>query len=151
MTSPTHTTARADSIAADIRQLTQPIYLAAGRRIIHHPCLLDQLRAATTPGGTTHTGPGRGIPGSRPPVRLAAVDTLAEVYSGITAWRMRLRIPSPPRDQDWHIAVLSALAAVAGEGLEPAIASWLALEVHTWWYDAATVTGWRPSELIRLR
>jgi len=149
MTAPT--TTRADTIAADIRQLVKPIHLAAGRRIIAHPPLLAQLRAAAVPG--QHGGHGatrHNAPGSREPVRLDAVDVLSEIYVGISAWHARLRLPSPPPDQDWQMATLTALADAATT-LDPQRSEWLAVEVHTWWADAATVSGWDPRDLVRLR
>ncbi|HEU4422113.1 MAG TPA: hypothetical protein VFR67_06180 [Pilimelia sp.] len=147
-----HTTAttRAADLTGDIAQLTQPIHIAAQGRIHTLPCLLDQLRDACTPSGGT-TGAGiRTPPGSRPPVRLDAVDALAEVYAGISMWHARLRLPSPPRDQDWQLSVLRTLADTAPT-LEPARADWLAIEVHDWWRLAATASGWTPDQLRRLR
>lgn len=137
-------------MAADVRQLTAPIHLAAGRRIIRHPPLLDQLRNAAVPGATIAGPERRGIPDSRPPVRLDVVDLLAGVYVGISMWHAKLRLPSPPRDTDWQKAALRALVDEAPR-LAPSIADWLALDVHAWWTDCARGSGWRTQDLLRIR
>lgn len=145
------TATRPDAITADIRQLTEPIVLAVRARLVRHPPLLDQLRAAAVPGRRgDHTATSHTAPGSRPPANLDAVDVLAEIYVGISAWHARLRLPSPPRDQDWQMAVLRQLADTAAD-LDPPRAQWLSVEVHTWWADAATVAGWSTRDLVRLR
>lgn len=138
------------TMAANITQLTEPIYTAARRRITQHPCLLDQLRDAAIP-GTVPRGPERRrIPTSRPPLRLDAVDTLSEICVGITGWHAKLGLPSPPRHADWFKAVLRMLPDAA-QSLAPSIADWLAADVEAWWHDAAIASGWRPDDLRRLR
>lgn len=51
---------------------------------------------------------------------------------------------------DWFKAALHALAAAAPT-LAPSIADELSGAVHGWWRRAATVTGWQPEQLLRLR
>jgi hypothetical protein len=140
---------RTRQLTADIDQLVNPIHTAVRSRIITHTPLLDQLRDAATPGRTSPPIR-RPAPASRPPARLDALDTLAEVYVGISAWHARLHLASPPHGRDWQKHVLRQLADQAAN-LDPAIADWLAVEVHQWWADAATAAGWRPADLIRLR
>jgi hypothetical protein len=137
------------ALTADVRQLVDPIYAAVRGRVVCHAPLLDQLRAACTPGRTGEPVR-RPAPASRPPARLDVVDVLAEVYVGIAAWHAHLNLPSPPRDLDWQKTVLRRLADHADQ-LAPQVADWLAVEVHQWWADAATAAGWRPADLIRLR
>lgn len=139
-----------EQLGADVGQLTTPIQVAIRGRVVQHPALLDGLRAAGDPGQSGDRAGRRAVPGSRPPGRLDALDVLSTIYVELGGWHARLRLPSPPRDLDWHKAVMRQLVGVAPE-LAPAIADWLIVEVHGWWSDAARHTGWRPAELLRLR
>lgn len=138
-------------LAADVKQLADPIHTAVRGRIVTHEPLLDQLRAAAVPGGGSARGPERrGVPGSRPPARLDVVDALAEVYVGISGWHVKLNLLSPARDEDWQKAVLRSLVGAAS-GLASEIAEWLAADVQGWWHAAAVGSGWRPADLLKLR
>jgi hypothetical protein len=130
----------------DIAQLTRPIHMAVQRRIVRHPPLLDQLAAAAIPGNTHHTRPERRrIPDSRPPLALAPIDALITISAELDQWRHRLTLrPASTK------ATLAQLPATATQ-LAPAIAEWLTLDVHNWWHTAATQSGWRPDQLLRLR
>lgn len=139
---PRHTT-----LTAHIHQLTQPIHIALRGRIITHPPLLDQLRDATHPTGG-HVGI-RTPPGSRPPLRIDALDTLSTIYVGISTWHARLNLPSPPRHLDWQKATLAMFADTAPTLALP-IADYLADETADWWHTAATATGWTTDQLRRL-
>ena len=138
-------------MALDIRQLTEPIHMAHRQRIISHEPLLDQLRDACVPSSSTLTETiRRRSRESRPPASTAAVQTLAEIEVGISYWRVKLELPSPDRSLDWFKAVLG-MFPVAAQDIAPSIAEWLATEVHGWWEDAATGSGWRPADLLKLR
>jgi hypothetical protein len=137
-------------LAADVKQLADPIHTAVRGKIVTHAPLLDQLRASAVPGGGTRGPERRRVPDSRPPARLDVVDALAEVYVGISGWHAKLSLPSPPRDVDWQKAVLRSLVGAAS-GLAPSIAEWLAADVQGWWHDAAVGSGWRPADLLKLR
>lgn len=139
-----------NSLTAQIGQMIRPIHFAHGGHIRTLPPLLDQLRDATTPASGAPTGSTRTAPGSRPPIRLDAIDALAEIYVGISTCHARLNLPSPPRTADWQKAAL-ALMADAAPHLTPALADWLTIEVHDWWKLAATHTGWTPQQLRRLQ
>ena len=137
-------------IAADVNQLTKPIHVAVGQRVVTHPPLLDQLRDAITP-GAVHYGPQRHTPpSSRPAANLAALDALATIYVEVAGWHARQNMPSPPRDTDWQKTALRQLVGLAPI-LAPAIADWLAADVNTWWRLAGVHTGWRTQELLRVR
>jgi hypothetical protein len=138
------------AIGADVMQLTRPIHLAVRGRILTHPPLLDQLRAATQPGTTNSRPERRQVPTSHPPVDLAAVDLLATVYGELCGWHTRHRLPQPPAGMDWHKAALRQLVGLAPT-LAGEVADWLAADVHSWWHDAAMCVGWRPAELMRVR
>lgn len=132
-------------LRADITQLTRPIHMAVQRRIITHDPLIDQLHQAAIPGNTT-TGPGRRtIPTSRPPLTLAPIDTLITIATELDQWRTRTTLPNASIKRTLH-----AIPATA-ETLAPAIAEWLALDVHHWWRTAAIQSGWRPDQLLRIR
>lgn len=135
---------------AEVRQLTQPIHVAIRRRIITHPCLLDQLRAATTPGQASKGPERRTPPRSRPPLALDPLDALAEVYVDLAGWHNRIGQPTIGPDHDWHKRAMwqlvDHLPTLAG-----GIADWATTDIHHWWTLAARHTGWRPDELRRLR
>lgn len=137
-------------LGGDVAQLTRPIQVAIRGRVVNHPALLDGLRSATGPGRASDGPSRRGVPGSRPPLRLDPLDALAAVYVELGGWHARLGLPSPGRDADWHKAVMRQLVGAAPE-LAPAVADWLITDVHGWWSDAAHHTGWRRAELLRLR
>lgn len=138
-------------MADDIHQLTHPIHIAIRQRIITHPPLLDQLRQTATPSSTSSRGPERRYPpNSQPAARLDPLDTLAAIYVAISRWHAYLNLPSPGRHLDWQKAVLRQLVGAA-PNLAPSIADWLTIEVHNWWHDAATGSGWRPTDLLKLR
>jgi len=141
-------TPAADRIAGDVRQLTHPIHVALRGRIVTHDPLLEQLREAAVP--SSGAGVVRRPPGSRPPASLDALDRLSGIYVGISGWHARLCLPSPARHLDWQMAVLDVLAERARD-LAPAVAEWLAVEVHGWWHDAAVGSGWKPTDLLKLR
>lgn len=143
--------ARITTMTAEVAQLTRPIHVAIQQRVVTHPALLDQLREACAPGGSVGDGASvRRAPGSRPPLRVATVDLLAEIYVGISTWHARLNLASPPRNHDWQKATLRALVDATPD-LAPAIADWLAIEIHDWWRMAATGSGWRPEHLRKLQ
>jgi hypothetical protein len=148
-------------MADDIRQLVEPIHVAVpirdprgritGHRLETHPPLLDQLRAATTPGATGTRGPERRpMPESRPPLRLDPLDALAGIYVDLTAWHTRMNLPSPARDDDWWKTALRQLVGGA-PNLAPSIADQLAHDVHDWWRTAAVHSPWQPADLLHLR
>jgi hypothetical protein len=139
-------------ITDDIHQLTHPIHAAVRGRVITHAPLLDQLRDAATPSGSTAArGPERrNLPGPRAPARVDALDALAETYVAISGWHARLELPSPPVHSDWQKRVLRQIAGTAPT-LAPSVAEWLAIDVHNWWTDAARAAGWRPTDLLKLR
>ncbi|WP_184539615.1 DUF7341 domain-containing protein [Micromonospora polyrhachis] len=143
-------TAHADTLTADVDQLTKPIHVAIQGRIITHPSLLDALRDACTPSANSGGNITRRAPTSRPPARLDTIDRLAEIYVGISTWHSRLNLPSPPRNADWQKAVLRAFPAAVPD-LAPAIADYLRDEIHDWWRVAAVGSGWRPEQLRKLR
>lgn len=136
-------------IGDDIGQLTRPIHVAIRRRVITHPPLLDQLRAATQPAGTSHDSR-RPVPGSRPAANIDALDALATIYVEVAGWHARHQLPTPARNIDWHKAVLRQLVGLVPT-LAGAVADWLATDVHEWWHLAAVTTGWQPSDLQKLR
>lgn len=136
--------------AADVAQLTAPIHIAIRRRIITHPPLLDQLRAAATPGRTVKGPERRTVPRSRPPANLDAVDALSTLYVELSGWHARLRLPSPPRETDWHKAVLRQLIGALPQQA-PDIADWAGHEISDWWRAAAVHSGWQPADLLKLR
>ena len=140
----------ADRIAADVRQLTEPIHMAVGQRLVTHDPLLDQLREACQPGGGVPGEARRSTPGSRPPARLDPLDALAFIYVGIAEWRVRLCIGAVPRDADWQKEVLRLLVEKSSK-LVPDMAEWLRVEVNEWWRDAAVHSGWNPHDLLKLR
>ena len=135
---------------ADVDQLTRPIHVAIRRRIITHPPLLDQLRAAATPGRQQHGPERRQVARSRPPVALDPVDAHATILVELSGWHARLRLPSPPAGQDWQKTVMRTLASRLAD-LAPAIADWAARDIQEWWRLAAVHTGWRTQDLLRLR
>jgi len=139
-----------DRIAADVRQLVDPIHAAVRGKLITHAPLLDQLRAAAVPGGSMPGESRRRPPGSRPPARLDAVEAHANIYVAVAVWRVRLNLPSPLPQADWQKAMMRMLVGavpnVSGE-----VANWLAIEVHEWWHDAAVGSGWNPGDLLKLR
>lgn len=137
-------------LLADTLQLTRPIYAVIRGRIIRHPPLLDQLAAALQPGNTPRGPERRQQPRSRPPLRTDALDTLTDIYVHITRWHTHLHLPRPARDNDWFKTALHQLADTAPH-LAPSIADQLSNDVHQWWRRAATATGWRPEQLVRLR
>lgn len=128
----------------DIAQLTRPIHMAVRGRIITHDPLLDQLHEAAIPGRTTDTGR-RTVPTSRPPLGLGALDALIAISSELDQWRTRITLPTAATKR-----TLQAIPAAA-ENLAPAIAEWLTLDVHHWWHTAATHSGWKPDQLMKLR
>lgn len=134
-----------DQIRGDIRQLTQPIHVAVQRRIITHPPLIDQLHAAAFPGHGTRGPERRRIPDSRPPIALDPVDALIQITADLDQWRDRLRLPA--------VSIKRAIAAIPNhiDHLAPAIADWLARDVHHWWHTAAIHSGWQPRHLLKLR
>jgi len=150
MTAPHPTTTRLATLTAHVDQLTRPIHVAIQGRVITHPALLDQLRAACVPGRSTTYSGGRQPPGSRPPLRVDAVDTLAEINVGISAWHARLALPSPPRNADWQKATLRAFVGAA-PSLAPALVDYLTDEVIDWWRAAAVASGWQPAQLRKLQ
>jgi len=88
-----------DRIAADVRQLVDPIHAAVRGRVITHAALLDSLRTAAAVLSSGSRGPERRpAPGSRPPGR--GVDSLIQTTGTIDAdigmWHGRLYLPSPP-------------------------------------------------------
>jgi hypothetical protein len=137
-------------MAADVRQLCEPIHLVVRNRIVTHAPLLDQLRAAAVPGNTVRGQERRPIPQSKPPLRVEVADLLSGIYVGISFWRVKLGLPSPERGADWHKAMLRALVGAAPT-LAPSIGDWLATEVSGWWRDAAVGSGWAPADLLKLR
>lgn len=145
----TDTDTRLTDMAANIRQLTDPIHLAHRGHIHTRMCLLDQLRCAVEPAHAETNGR-RGIPDSRPPVRVDAVDALATIEVELSGWHARLRLPSPPRDTDWQKTVMRALVG-AWPNLPPDHQDWLAADVDSWWRSAAHITGWTLTDLRRLR
>lgn len=135
----------------DVRQLTEPIFMAHRGRVLSHECLLDQLRDACIPSSSTLTETIRKRSReSRPPASTAAIAILAEIEVGISYWRVKLNLPSPDRSLDWFKAVLGMMPEAAQE-IAPSIAEWLATEVNGWWHDAAVGSGWRPADLLKLR
>jgi hypothetical protein len=167
-------------MAADVRQLVEPIHLVVRNQIVTHDPLLDHLRAAAIPGNTVRGQERRPIPQSKPPLRVDVADLLAGIYVGISFWRVKLGLPSPPEFEygcahvscrlillrrgrhgppcarasiervDWQKAMLRALVAEAPK-LAPSIGDWLATEVAGWWRDAAVGSGWAPADLLKLR
>jgi hypothetical protein len=136
-------------ITADVQQLTHPIHLAVRGRVVTHPALLDQLRAAVAP-GVMSGGSTRGrAPGSQPTADLGAVDALSTLYVELSGWRVRLGLASPA-DGDWQKAMLLVLADRAPD-LAPEMLAWLAVEVRDWWSLAARASGWRPVDLLKIR
>jgi hypothetical protein len=139
------------AMADDIRQLTQPIHTAIRGRIVTHPPLLDQLRAAAVPGNTIRGQERRPVPASKPPLRLEAVETLQRIYLEISQIRIHLNMPAPPPGVDPQKAILRAFVGEA-PNLAPSIAEqWLAVAVAGWWRDAAVGSGWAPQDLLKLR
>lgn len=138
------------AIAADVKQLCEPIHLAARRRIITHPCLLDQLRAAGQPSATGNRPERHAVPSSRPPGNLAALDALSTLYAEMARWRARHRLAAVHHDVDWHKATLRQLVGLAPH-LAGDLAEWLKRDVHEWWRLAAVHSGWRPADLTKLR
>jgi hypothetical protein len=165
-------------IGDDVRQLTHPVHIAVGRRVVTHPGFLDQLRDATRPGAVLH-GPLRHVPpGSAPPANLAAVDALSTIYVELGGWHARLNHPSPPRvvygcphhtcqamlgDRrgplcpaakatlvDWQKHAMRQLVGAAPT-LAPQVAQWLATDVHDWWTLAALHSGWRIRDCLNVR
>jgi hypothetical protein len=135
---------------AEAHQLTQPIHIAIRRRIITHPPLLDQLRAATQP-GHTRKGPERRTPSrSQPPAAIDPLDALAELYVELAGWHARIGQPTIDPQHDWQKRAIqhlvAKLPAMAGE-----IATWAVADLHSWWTLAARHTGWRLDELRKLR
>ncbi|MEU4570851.1 hypothetical protein, partial [Micromonospora sp. NPDC023956] len=141
---------RTGHLTAELHQLARPIHIAHQGRVHTLPPLLDQLRDACTPPSGTPTGSTRTAPGSRPPIRVNAVDALSAITVGISICHGRLNLPSPPRNVDWQKGVL-ALMAERAHDLTPQLADWLTLEVHDWWRTAALHTGWTPTQLRRLQ
>jgi len=135
---------------ADVNQLTRPIHVAIRRRIITHPPLLDQLRAAATPGRQQHGPERRQVPQSKPPVVIDAVDAHTTILVELSGWHARLRLPSPPAGQDWQKITMRQLVDRL-ETLAPAIADWAARDIAEWWRLAAVHSGWRTADLLRLR
>ncbi len=171
---------RLAELAADVRQLIQPIHLAHRSQIHTRPSLLDQLRTPPERRTTGHHGGGHTTPGSKPPIDETISDALATLYVGISGWHARLDLPSPPAyvygcthptchlallershpgpacaagsitRVDWHKAALRQLVG-AWPNLSPGQQEWLAADVAEWWQIAAKTTGWKPNELRRLR
>jgi hypothetical protein len=140
-----------DRIAADVRQLVEPIHVAVRGRVVTHLPLLDQLRLAAVPAGGRGGGEGRRTPpGSRPPANLSAVEAHANIYVAVSEWRVRLDLPSPLKQSDWQKAMLRMIASRASV-LDLPVAEWLAVEAHEWWRDAAVGAGWNPADLLKLR
>jgi len=131
-------------LEGDIAQLVRPIHLAVQRRIITHPALLDQLHEAAFPGRLQGEGR-RTVPTSRPPCSLGPVDAMADISAELDQWRARITLPVAGTRR-----TLQAIPAAAQQ-LAPAIAEWLALDVHHWWHTAAVQSGWRPEQLLRIR
>lgn len=128
----------------DIAQLTRPIHMAVGKKIVTHDPLLDQLHEAAIPGRTADAGR-RTIPASRPPLGLGTLDAYITIAGELDQWRTRITLPVAGTKRTLH-----AIPAAA-ETLAPAIAEWLTLDVHHWWHTAAVQSGWRPEQLLRLR
>lgn len=179
MKAPSHD--RLAHMADDVTQLVKPIHIAVRGRIVTHPALLDQLRAACVPGNSQRGPERRRIPDSRPPLRLDAVDLLSGVYVGMAGWHAKLDLPSPsafvhgchhgscqgilvnhrgtlgPTCSTASLELVDWHKAVlrqlvgAAPTLAPSIADWLAADVQSWWHDAAVGSGWRPDDLRRLR
>ena len=140
----------ADRIAADVRQLVDPIHAAVRGKVITHLPLLDQLRLAAVPSGSRASEGRRTPPGSRPPANLSAVEAHAAIYVGVSEWRVRLDLPSPLKQSDWQKAMLRMLSGAA-PSLDQPRAEWLRVEVEEWWRSAAVGAGWNPQDLRKLR
>ncbi len=145
----TPTDTRLAELAANVRQLVEPIHIAIQGTIRTHPPLLNQLRAAIVPARAEETGLRR-VPDSRPTINVAAADALAEIEVGIAGWHHRLRIITPRDNTDWVKAGLRALVGAYPQ-LDDGMQHWLDADVDGWWELAARTVGWRPSELRRIR
>lgn len=139
-----------DRIAADVRQLVDPIHAAVRGRVVTHPSLVDQLRLASVPGRGGRSEARRPAPGPKLPMREDPLDALLWIYGGLMDWRGRLNLRHPPQDADWQKTLMRALVGSA-PGLTPAIAHLLSAEVSNWWHEAALWSGWAPSDLRKLR
>lgn len=146
----TTTTSAADRVAADVRQLVDPIHVAVRGRLITHDPLLLQLRDACVPGRGGRSEARRPAPGPRLPAREDALDALLWIYGGLMDWKARLNLSHPAQDADWQVSMMRALVGVA-PGLTPAQGHLLASEVRDWWAEAAVWSGWTTTDLMKLR
>lgn len=141
---------RLDELAANIRQLVEPIHFAHHGHIHTRPGLLDQLRDATQPSHGHPDGSRRTIPTSRPPLRLDALDALYAIRAELSGWHARIGLGPPPPSTDWQKTALRALVR-AWPHITPGCQEWLHADVESWWRLAAHITGWTPTDLRRLR
>ncbi len=152
-------------LEADVRQLVDPIVMAVRGRIVKHPSLLDQLRAAVEPGAVPQYGRRllRRRVDSRLPINVGATDALATIYGELMEWADRLSLSAPVVTYDFPGGITVTVRRVDRAeytlrrlpdkmpDLAPGVAEWLALDVRAWWRLAATQSGWRTDELVRLR
>jgi hypothetical protein len=89
--------AAVDALTNSRRTFTPITYWDANRHRrtrqheVNHLPLLEALLEAAYPGSTGERG-GRSVPGSRPPLRLDAIDRYVQVQQEAKLWRRRLQI-----------------------------------------------------------
>jgi len=101
------------------------------------PSLLDQLAAMFAPGSAGEQG-GRGVPGSRPPLRLDAVSVHSFIGAGAARWAWSLRLEI----RDTTASTIRGLVGAAGVMDSDTQVSLLG-ELCQWRHQAQVLTGWK--------
>ena len=130
-----------------IRLLVAPIETTEGERLgydpsydsvvtVVHPSLVEQLRRAVS-GSAGHPGGGSSSFGSRPPLRLEALDFLTRIEQEARSWVVHLEgVPRPSAEGNlWWLS--GALPDLDEETLRE-----LHHDVRSWRIGAAIAAGW---------